>query len=118
MFPHTRTYDNCIQMCYLSAIKLTHDGTCIYRDPTLFFHFMRCYVTSAVTVTSIKSVTIKSAPGKNPPVPTGQMAGWVPLLVWKLCRREKYLVPAGNRNPAVQPAATLTELSQLPVRNQ
>jgi hypothetical protein len=44
-------------------------------------------------------------PGKEPQVPTGEEAGWTPEPVWKLWRREKFLPPAGNRIPAVQPVA-------------
>jgi hypothetical protein len=35
--------------------------------------------------------------GKEPPVPIGYEAGWVPEPLWTLARREKSLVPAGNR---------------------
>jgi hypothetical protein len=64
---------------------------------------MQCYITSAVIVTSSNSIRIKLAPGRKPPVPTGYKAKWAPGSVWMLWRRGKYLVPAENRNPAVQP---------------
>jgi len=34
---------------------------------------------------------------KNPPVPTGEEAGWVPAPVWTWFRRGKFPAPAGNR---------------------
>jgi hypothetical protein len=42
--------------------------------------------------------SVALTPGKEPPpppVPTGQVADWVPLSVWTLWRREKYCT-AGN----------------------
>jgi hypothetical protein len=41
-------------------------------------------------------------PGKEPPVPIGQEAGWAPEMVWTLWSRDKSLTPAENRTPAVQ----------------
>jgi hypothetical protein len=39
------------------------------------------------------------APGKEPPVPIGLEAEWAPKPVWTRWRREKFLVPTGNRIP-------------------
>jgi hypothetical protein len=41
-------------------------------------------------------------PGKYPPVPIAQNAGWAPDPVWTLCNREKYLAASESRTPAVQ----------------
>jgi hypothetical protein len=51
--------------------------------------------------------------GKEPPSPIGQEAGWAPEPVRTLWRRQTFLAPPGNRTPAVQSLATLTELSRL-----
>jgi hypothetical protein len=42
---------------------------------------------------------------KEPLVPIGQETGWAPEAVWELWSREKFLAPAWNRTPAVQPVA-------------
>jgi hypothetical protein len=45
-------------------------------------------------------------PGKGPPVPIIQEAGWAPEPVWTQRLEEKSFVPAGDRNPdrpVVQP---------------
>jgi hypothetical protein len=42
--------------------------------------------------------------GKQPPVPTGQEAGWAPGPVWTLWRQTN-LTPPGNRTPVAQPIA-------------
>jgi hypothetical protein len=42
-------------------------------------------------------------PGKGPPVPIGQEAGWAPEPVWTQRLQEKSFAPAGNRTPVVQP---------------
>jgi hypothetical protein len=44
-------------------------------------------------------------PGKDPPVPIGQEAGWVPEPVWALWRGAKSLSAARNRTMAVKPVA-------------
>jgi hypothetical protein len=49
-------------------------------------------------------------PGKDPPVPTEQEAGWTPGPVWTLSRKENYLVPAGNPTPEIQPAVPATPI--------
>jgi hypothetical protein len=38
-------------------------------------------------------------PGKGPPVPIGQEAGWTPEPVWAQRLEKKSLAPAGNRTP-------------------
>jgi hypothetical protein len=41
-------------------------------------------------------------PGKGPPVPTGQEAGWVPKPVWTQRLEEKSSASVGDRTPVVQ----------------
>jgi hypothetical protein len=43
------------------------------------------------------------APEALLPVPIRQAAGWVPEQISTLCKREKSLTHAGNRNSVVQP---------------
>jgi hypothetical protein len=38
-------------------------------------------------------------PGKGPPVPIGQEAGWAPEPVWTQRLQEKSFTPAGDRTP-------------------
>jgi hypothetical protein len=38
-------------------------------------------------------------PGKGPPVPIGEEAGWAPEPVWTQSIEEKSLAPAGDRTP-------------------
>jgi hypothetical protein len=42
-------------------------------------------------------------PGKGPPVPIVQEAGWASEPVWTQTLEEKSFAPAGNRTPFVQP---------------
>jgi hypothetical protein len=42
-------------------------------------------------------------PGKGPPVPIVQEAGWAPGPVWTQRLEEKSFAPAGDRTPVVQP---------------
>jgi hypothetical protein len=42
-------------------------------------------------------------PGKGPPVPIVQEAGWAPEPVWTQRIEEKSLDPAGDRTPIAQP---------------
>jgi hypothetical protein len=42
-------------------------------------------------------------PGKEPPVPIGQEAGWAPEPVWTQRIEEKSFAPAGDRTPVVKP---------------
>jgi hypothetical protein len=42
---------------------------------------------------------------KDPPVSTGQEAGWIPEPVWTLREVENVLASAGNRTPGIQPVA-------------
>jgi hypothetical protein len=42
-------------------------------------------------------------PGKGPPVPIGQEAGWAPEPVWTQRIEEKSFAPAGDRTQVVQP---------------
>jgi hypothetical protein len=58
------------------------------------------------------------APGKGPPVPTGQEAGWAPEPVWTERSEEKSFAPAGNRTPIARSSSRqsdtiLTELPRL-----
>jgi hypothetical protein len=46
-------------------------------------------------------------PGKGPPVPSVQKAGWAPEPVWTRRLDEKSFTPAGNRTPVVQSVARL-----------
>jgi hypothetical protein len=41
-------------------------------------------------------------PGKEPPVPTVQEAGWAPEPVWTQRLEEKFSASVGDRTPAVQ----------------
>jgi hypothetical protein len=41
-------------------------------------------------------------PGKGPPVPIGQEAGWVPVPVWTQGLEEKSSAPVGDRTPIDQ----------------
>jgi hypothetical protein len=53
-------------------------------------------------------------PGKGPPVPNGQKAGWASEPVWTQGLEEKSSASVGDRTPIVQPVVTiLTELPQL-----
>jgi hypothetical protein len=45
---------------------------------------------------------------KQPPAPIGYEAGGAPEPVWMMWSKEKSLVPAVNRTPAVQPVAIPT----------
>jgi hypothetical protein len=38
-------------------------------------------------------------PGKEPPVPIGEEAGWAPEPIWTQRIKEKFLAPAGDRTP-------------------
>jgi hypothetical protein len=42
-------------------------------------------------------------PGKGPPVPIVQEAGWAPEPVWTQRLKEKSFAPSGDRTPVVQP---------------
>jgi hypothetical protein len=53
-------------------------------------------------------------PVKQPHLPLVKEVGWAPDLVWTFWGKEKSLVPARNRTPAVHPLASrYTELRQL-----
>jgi hypothetical protein len=41
-------------------------------------------------------------PGKRPPAPTGQKAGWALELVWTQKIEEKPFASAGDRSPVIQ----------------
>jgi hypothetical protein len=60
-------------------------------------------------------------PGKGPPVPIVQEAGWAPEPVWTQRVEEKSFAPAGNRTPIARSSETilpeLTRLLQLPNTN-
>jgi hypothetical protein len=45
-------------------------------------------------------------PGKGPPVPIGQEAGWAPEPVWKQRLEEKSSASVGDRTPVIQPIAS------------
>jgi hypothetical protein len=51
-------------------------------------------------------------PGKGHPIHIGYEAGWALEPVLTLWRKEKYLAPAGNRSPALQPIACLCTHSE------
>jgi hypothetical protein len=56
-------------------------------------------------------------PGKGPPVPIGQEAGWAPEPVWTQRLEEKSFAPAGDRTPIARsssPDTILPELTRLP----
>jgi hypothetical protein len=55
------------------------------------------------------------APGKGPPVPIVQEAGWAPEPVWTQRIDEKSFAPARDRTPVVQPVVStiLPELTRL-----
>jgi hypothetical protein len=58
------------------------------------------------------------APGKGPPVPTVQEAGWAPEPVWTQRLEEKSFAPAGDRTPIARssspyPDTILPELTRL-----
>jgi hypothetical protein len=46
-----------------------------------------------------------SPPEKEPLVPIGQEAGWVPEPVWMRWRREKFPAPVGIGTPIIQSVA-------------
>jgi len=50
---------------------------------------------------------VTSPPGKEPPVPIHNVAGWAPEPVWIQWQREKnhFTAPAGNQTPAIQSTA-------------
>jgi hypothetical protein len=52
-------------------------------------------------------------PGKGPPVPTEQEAGWAPETVWTQRLEEKSSASVGDRTPVVQSVVILTELPRL-----
>jgi hypothetical protein len=62
-------------------------------------------------VESSASCPVRFTPGGRTLVPIEQEADWAPESVRTLWSREKSLVPAVNRTPAVQPVAKPTELS-------
>jgi hypothetical protein len=54
------------------------------------------------------------SPGKGPPVPIGQEAGWAPEMVWTQRLEGKTFAPAGDRIPVVQFVVIhYTELPQI-----
>jgi hypothetical protein len=52
-------------------------------------------------------------PGKEPPVPTVQEAGWAPEPVWTQRLEEESSASVGDRIPTVQSDTVLTELHRL-----
>jgi hypothetical protein len=62
-------------------------------------------------------------PGKGPPVPIVQEAGWAPEPVWKQRIEENSFAPAGDRTPIAQSSSPLSdiilpELTRLPQNNK
>jgi hypothetical protein len=45
-------------------------------------------------------------PGKGPPVPIGQEAGWAPESVWTQRLEEKSFAPAGDRTPIARSSSS------------
>jgi len=45
------------------------------------------------------------SPGKEPPVPIAQEAGWALKLVWMWWQKENIPVPVRNQTPVIQPEA-------------
>jgi hypothetical protein len=56
------------------------------------------------------TLALDEGPGKEPPVPIRQEAGWAPEPVWTLWSKEKYLSPARNRTLDFQPVAIQTQV--------
>jgi hypothetical protein len=57
-------------------------------------------------------------PGKGPPIPIVQEAGWAPEPIWTQRLEEKSSASVGNRTPVVQSVVRhYTELPQLRVGN-
>jgi hypothetical protein len=50
----------------------------------------------------------RHAPGKGPPVPIGQEAGWAPEPVWTQRTKEKSFAPAGDRTPIARSSRGLS----------
>jgi hypothetical protein len=48
-------------------------------------------------------------PGKGPPVPTVQEAGWVPEPVWTQRLEEKFFAPDGGRNPIARSSSPVVQ---------
>jgi hypothetical protein len=97
-----RTYVSChfvVYVLYLCCLATRLGGTCGERRYSSY-----SFLTSALDGGEWSASRPGRAlpPGKGPPVPIVQEAGWAPELVWPERREEKSFVSVGDRSPVVQ----------------